>query len=143
MVIIYRDKRGRFISKKSAKRRKPENVLSELREHNKSLRIVRGYHVSLRKPTVKRKKIIPTTVSIPPRRRKKQLVIEVIHEPGPFEEEPEEETEEEPEEELFGGDEEEISDWIEFEKKYDFLDGLDYLNDIFDYPDDEEWYEET
>jgi hypothetical protein len=46
-------------------------------------------------------------------------------------------------EELSPGDDEEISNWTDLEERYDFLDGLDYLDDIFDYPEDEDWYDET
>jgi hypothetical protein len=146
VYILYRAKNGRFISKRSAKRRKPENVLSELREKNKSLRIVRGYHESLRRPAKPKRKIIPSVVSIPPRRRIFAEEEEFEERETPFRPreviEAEEEVEEE-EEALYTGEDEEVEEWTDLESEFRFLDGLDYLDDIFDYPEDEDWYEET
>jgi hypothetical protein len=54
----------------------------------------------------------------------------------------------EPEDEsIEPGDPEEWQDYLELQHDRDddfadFLEGLDYLDDIFDYPDDDDWYSE-
>ena len=45
--------------------------------------------------------------------------------------------------EITPGDAEEISDFQDMIDDYGWLDGLDYLDDVTDYPEDEDWYEET
>ena len=67
----------------------------------------------------------------------------------PRREEPEDDEIED--DELFTGDDDDVEEWTDFiEAQTDrnedwgaFLDMLDYLDDIFDYPEDDDWYEET
>lgn len=157
MVVLYRDKRGRFISKHSAKRRKSENVLTELRQTvtGKSLRLVSGYHPFL-KPLRKKKRIaIPPSIRPKPKAKKRKLptvkapVVE--EEEEEFEEEPVEEISEDYEpsflEEIAPGEDEDILDWQDFSSGDDdfdkALERLNDLDDILDYPEDDDWYEET
>ena len=55
----------------------------------------------------------------------------------------------EPEDEdVYPGDTEDWTDFSELQHDRDdyfgaFLDGLDHMDDIFDYPDDDDWYSET
>lgn len=60
------------------------------------------------------------------------------------------EPDDEPEEEdaIYPGDPDDWQDFIDLQMDRDddfgeFLEGLDHLDDIFDYPNDDDWYSET
>ena len=63
--------------------------------------------------------------------------------------EPEDEPDEESEDDvIYPGDAEEWTDYIELQHDRDddfadFLEELDRMDDIFDYPDDDDWYSEA
>jgi hypothetical protein len=144
MIILYRDKKGHFISKKSAKRRKPRNVISELRENNKSFGIQKGYYTSPKKlgrvllPKLILKKTRRVTRTIeppaPPRKRRIEPPISGLPEPDVIAE-----TYDEFEEDELADMEAEWDE--EWEADYD---SLDYMNSLDDYLEDEnEWYEEA
>src|SRR5712691_2035363 len=118
MNIRYRGKNGQFVSRTKAKRRKPENVTTELRTpQGKLLKRVQGYRdrVILRKPCPPRKVYPPPE---PVRIRRRGMESAELEE---FEEEFEEEYRE---------SEEESEEWDDMKGDFPSLKELDDLDDL-------------
>jgi hypothetical protein len=138
MIILYRGKDGRFISARSAGRRKPGNVMSELREKNKSLGVKRGYFSSVKKLT----RVILPQLKLKTKKRPQVTPIKVrMRGKSRF---PEPDIEAEYYEELDEGELSEYEDeWRdEFSEDSD-LQGLSHMDDLEELLEDEdEWYHE-
>lgn len=143
MFIRYRDRYGRFISKESAARRKPKNVVSELinrkisrgKLQEKTVAVTKGYKVrrfGYRIPP-------PRKITKKPIVRERRIIRQIVEEIPEEIEEIEEAEEFEPEEGIIGLSEE----WSETLGEYPEMSGLDELDWIEDNLDQEsEWYEE-
>ena len=138
MRIVYRGKDGRFISESSAKRRKPQNVITELRDtRDKSIGSSRGYYTSFKKLS---RAVLPK-LKLKTKKRPRVEPIKVRRKAGTAYEEyaPEPETYEE----LDEGELSELEDEWRDDFADDFGDDLDYMDDLEELlTDEDEWYED-
>lgn len=149
LKLRYRDKHGRFLSRKSASRRSPKNVISEVYNSRTGKAVRRKIGFFKRIFGLKRKQKPKRSIRKPPeklkttiRRTRTEYVVPEYEEETVQEPEWEEEV---PAVEESSEDDEDEMEWQELEDAFPELDDLDEIQDWLDHEDDwdEEKYKES